>query len=316
MDNERRQEVIAMEEFLIEYWDKYSMSHTFLPTDFLKKHLQEYPLDEERYEKIVAFLKERVHFDMFCAKYGIGTEKIDYKQYAEKHDLSEKKVKNSFTHSPSLLKDSAVKLCYLAIKPEILRRIVCDAQFELHNAMLAYDSLTGKNTAYEHHVGIVDGPNQGMTLFNMGYDTLEEIQKADRKFLENDSTGVRNSIAVEVSETLNRYGLQNTLWRGALKRVSGNPFDKENPPIYIKEDFDEVKFIFKPMKFTLNQEEILATIDDMIFANHCTGADSKRLSHGDIRVYFNPTCHDASDRRYVVKKVDEAIRKPCADSVF
>ena len=316
MDNERRQEVIAMEEFLVVYWEKYPFSHRFLPTDYLREDLQKYPLDDDRYERVVAFLKEHINYDIFCAKYGIGTEKIDYKEYAKKHGLSERETKYTFTHSPQLLSNNAIKLCYLAIRPIILRKIVCDAQLELHNAMLAYDSLTGKNTAYEHHVGIIDGPSRGRELFNMGYDTLEEIQRADRKFLEDDSTGVRNAIAVDISEAMNRYGLQNTLWRGALKRISGNAFDKENPPIYIREDYDEVKFIFKPMKFILDQEEIKSTIDSLIFSNHCTGADSKRLSHGDIRVYFNPTCHDASDRHYVIKKLDEAIRKPCSDAVI
>lgn len=312
----KRRSFTPMEEFLIDYWEKNADSRNFGLRFDMREYLHDNPLTQESYDKIEVFLKSHgISYDVICAKYGIGTEKMSYQEYAIENGISEQMAEYSYDAVPWFMPSSALQLQYLAVRPEHLRELIFDAQFELHSAMLAYDSITGKDTVHEHHVGAVDESFLGWKLFKIGYDTLEEVQDPDKDSSADKPSdirrrGVLKCMAYEVSELLNKCGLENTLWRGALRIVSGSPHDKNYPLIHVREDYDEVKIIFRPKDFTVNKAEVMTTIDSLVFANRCTGADSDRLAHGDLRVFFNPVCHTAEDRCYVIEKLDAAIRKP------
>ena len=301
-----KHEFAAMEEFLITFHEGHSMRKLFQFD--LRDYFEKHPLTRENYDKIKATLKKLKHYDVICANFGIETEKISLEEYAAKNGISKKRAKMLFNITSCFTKDFAIKLYYMAIQPKQLRRYIFETQFELHNMMKAYDEITGKNTTCEHHVGVCDGPTLGRDLFNEGFDTLEEVQKADRAIIREDGYGL-TARANSISKTLDRYGLKNTLWRGALQVVAGEPPFSKNPPIYAIEDYGEVKIFFRSKNLVVNVAAVKDTLNGLVFNGDCTGFDVDRITNGDIWVYFNPTRHDAYHRRHAIESVVEALLK-------
>ena len=298
-------EFSSMEDFLIFLFEgKFTRKrlHNLNLEDIFKEH----PLDLGRYNKIKAFLKayKRWNYDALCARFGIETPKLSYKEFAAAKGISEKKAEMLFADTERASKDFTAQLYYMVLPPALLRRFVFETQLELHNMAIAYDWLTGKDTAHEHNVGVCDeAPLLGRDLFNLGYDTLEEIQRAEQS-----GSPLRGRAkSIETSNALTQYGLNNTLWRGVLQTVYSG--DGGTPMIYAIEDYEAVKIFFREKKIDANKEAMKDALNGLVYNNNCSGYDLDRLCNGDIWVYFNPTYHTAYDRRRAIDKIVDELKK-------
>lgn len=84
--------------------------------------------------------------------------------------------------------------------------------------------------------------------------------------------------------------------------------DYPNPTIYAEEDYGWMKFYYRPADFVVDQGEMKVVLNSLVCGGNCAGYDVKRLSGGEITVYFNPACHNKPDRQNVIKEVSDTLR--------
>ncbi len=306
-----------MEEFLIDFCDESSKSRHYLYDLKLRDYFQEHPLTKENCKKIKALLKKRrKDYDVICAHYGIETNKISCEDYAARSSRKKCKAELLFrqTLKWGINEEFTQKLYYMAIQPNHLRQYIFEAQVELCNMMKAYDELTGKNTTEGHHVGTC-GYHLGRDLLRDGFDTLEEVQENQscKEVPCGVDTGMLFSDVYSVSKVLDKYGLDNTFWRGSLKLISGTPPFTKDPEIFAIEDYGEVKIYFSRKKINVDVESMQVVLNGCVFSGYCSGYDISLILQGNIWVYFNPADDAVSARRCVIEKVVKELRRVALD---
>lgn len=73
------------------------------------------------------------------------------------------------------------------------------------------------------------------------------------------------------------------------------------------EDKTEVRIYFRPKEFIIFEHEVEMTVYTLVYSGHCTGAELRRLSNGEVRVYFNPAYHSRKDRKKTIRQMMEVI---------
>ena len=295
-----------LETFLILYWNKSEKARNLISIDDIEKYLKKNPISVESRAKIDCFLREHFNYDVISACFGFnGNRKMTPEEYAEENGISKKSAKWHYENIMTTTWDTSFSLCAMMLSPKHLRRNIFEIQFRLHNMMKAYDLLSGKNTANEHHVGICDGTTLGKDLYSAGFDTLEEIQKANTDI---SFAGDPKGLNYKASNVMRKYGLNNELWRGACHVVSTRQGLK-HPMILAEEDYDHAKVFFNKAKFKLEESAIKEALNGLVYNHNCSGYDIDRLLCGEIWIYFNPIHHDASDRQTAIAKIVELLEK-------
>lgn len=82
---------------------------------------------------------------------------------------------------------------------------------------------------------------------------------------------------------------------------------RNNPPVYVLEDYGEIKFYYPPDEFRPVLYAIRMVLNALLFNGNCHSYDLDRLSAGEIMVRFNPTYHKRSDRQLVIDEVAETL---------
>ena len=82
---------------------------------------------------------------------------------------------------------------------------------------------------------------------------------------------------------------------------------RNNPPVYVLEDYGEIKFYYPPDDFRPVLNAIRMVLNSLVCNGNCHSYDLERLPAGEIVVRINPACHRRSDRQLVIDEVAETL---------
>lgn len=101
--------------------------------------------------------------------------------------------------------------------------------------------------------------------------------------------------------------------RSIIYLVTDRPASKTTSLVLTRESNGEVRIYFRPERFMTNRQSMMDVLNGLVCSGTCAGFNIDMLMHGIIWVYFNPTYHDAGDRRRAIKKIAGELRKHSFD---